>query len=84
MKDRYSSERDVFMLEDDSGRIKLTGGITSAQVLVTGTVVAVLGTQRVGGEIEVEEFGFADFPPQTPHKPGKHSSSLSSFFQFQF
>ena len=71
MKDRYSSDRDVFMLEDDSGRIKLTGNITSTPVLVTGTVVAVLGTQKVGGEIEVEDFGFADFPPQTPHKPGK-------------
>jgi len=61
---RYSSDKETFMLEDDSGRIKLTGPVLASRILVTGIVVAVLGTQKIGGEIEVEEFALPDVPPQ--------------------
>ena len=52
------------MLEDESGRIRLTGSFMSTQLLVTGCIVAVLGTENQDGEFEVIDLKFADLPAQ--------------------
>jgi DNA polymerase delta subunit 2 len=52
------------MLEDDSGRIRLVGNVLKDYFLVTGCIIAVMGTENVNGEFEVIDLKFADLPPQ--------------------
>ena len=66
LRSKYTSDKDSFVLEDDSGRIVLVGDRVRSELLITGIVVGVLGVQRVGGELEVEDFCFAGLAPQRP------------------
>lgn len=52
------------MLEDDSGRIKLVGSVLKDFFMVTGCIIAVMGTENANGEFEVLDLKFADLPPQ--------------------
>lgn len=52
------------MLEDDSGRLRLTGDFLKSNMLVTGCIVAVMGTENASGDFEVIDMKFADLPPQ--------------------
>lgn len=52
------------MLEDDSGRIKLVGDSLKDVPLVTGCIIAVMGTETASGELDVAGVKFADLPPQ--------------------
>ncbi|KAL1958720.1 hypothetical protein VTO42DRAFT_3839 [Malbranchea cinnamomea] len=52
------------MLEDESGRLRLTGTLLQSAVLVTGAVVAVLGTENANGDFEVIDVKVPDLPPQ--------------------
>ncbi|KAK3944202.1 DNA polymerase alpha/epsilon subunit B-domain-containing protein [Diplogelasinospora grovesii] len=64
--DRYytGSGTDSVMLEDDSGRIRLTGPVLEDTFIVTGCIIAVMGTENVNGDFEVIDIKFADLPPQ--------------------
>jgi DNA polymerase delta subunit 2 len=55
---------DAVTLEDESGRIRLVGDFLKDIILVTGCIVAVMGTENVNGELEVIDLKFADLPPQ--------------------
>jgi DNA polymerase delta subunit 2 len=70
------------MLEDDSGRIQLVGDILKSFFLVTGCIIAVMGTENVNGEFEVIDLKFADLAPQPKRwallKPPPPSSSNGS------
>lgn len=57
-------DRDAIMLEDDSGRIRLTGNVLKSVMLVTGCIIAVVGTESANGDFEVIDVKFADLPPQ--------------------
>lgn len=52
------------MLEDESGRLRLTGDILNSFTLVTGCIIAVMGTENASGEFEIIDMKFADLPPQ--------------------
>ncbi|KAI5283155.1 hypothetical protein KEM54_002354 [Ascosphaera aggregata] len=52
------------MLEDESGRIRLTGGIIEKATLVTGAIIAVLGTETKNGDFEVFDIKVPDLAPQ--------------------
>ena len=52
------------MLEDDSGRIKLVGDVLKQVFMVTGCIVAVMGTENSHGEFNVIDLKFADLAPQ--------------------
>lgn len=52
------------MLEDDSGRLRLTGNYLKSVMLVTGCIVAVMGTENANGDFEVIDMKFADLSPQ--------------------
>ncbi|PGH15660.1 hypothetical protein AJ79_02254 [Helicocarpus griseus UAMH5409] len=52
------------MLEDESGRLQLTGTFLQTALLVTGAIVAVLGTENANGEFEVIDVKVPDLPPQ--------------------
>ncbi|KAK3685948.1 DNA polymerase alpha/epsilon subunit B-domain-containing protein [Podospora appendiculata] len=64
--DRYYSEdgKDSVMLEDDSGRIQLVGDVLKDFFMVTGCIVAVMGTENANGEFDVIDIKFADLAPQ--------------------
>ncbi|CAK7273031.1 DNA polymerase delta small subunit Cdc1 [Sporothrix epigloea] len=54
----------AILLEDDSGRIRLVGRALRTVLLVTGCIVAVMGTENEDGELEVLDIAFPDLPPQ--------------------
>jgi DNA polymerase delta subunit 2 len=54
------------MLEDESGRLRLTGGFLRSVLLVTGAIVAVMGTENSDGDFEVLDIRVPDLPRQPP------------------
>ena len=52
------------MLEDDSGRIRLVGAILPSIMLVTGCIIAAMGTENSNGEFEVVDIKIADLARQ--------------------
>ena len=59
-------ERNQVMLEDESGRLRLTGGLLRNVMLVTGAIVAVVGTENKDGDFEVLDIRLPDLPRQPP------------------
>lgn len=55
---------DVAMLEDESGRLRLMGQGLAGEMVVTGTVVCVLGTENRNGDFEVLDVRVPDLAPQ--------------------
>lgn len=66
MPQKYFSDVDdnEIMLEDDSGRIRLAGDLLRSVNLVTGCIVAVMGTENSNGELEIIDIKLPDLPPQ--------------------
>jgi DNA polymerase delta subunit 2 len=52
------------MLEDESGRLRLVGTPLSSEMLVTGCIIAVMGTENANGDFEVVDIKVPDLPPQ--------------------
>ena len=52
------------MLEDESGRIRLIGSPLQTTMLVTGCIVAVMGTENANGDFEVVDVRVPDLPRQ--------------------
>jgi DNA polymerase delta subunit 2 len=52
------------MLEDESGRLRLTGNALRSTHLVTGVIIAALGTETSNGDFDVIDIKVPDFPPQ--------------------
>ncbi|XP_064146343.1 DNA polymerase delta subunit 2 isoform X3 [Loxodonta africana] len=67
-RSKYIHPDDELVLEDELQRIKLEGTI-EVQKLVTGTVLAVLGSVRDDGKFLVQDHCFADLAPQKPVVP---------------
>ncbi|KAK9465219.1 DNA polymerase alpha/epsilon subunit B-domain-containing protein [Lipomyces arxii] len=58
------SEHDSIMLEDESGRLNLTGAALKQELLVTGCVIAVLGSETTDGDFDVIDVRYPDLAPQ--------------------
>lgn len=52
------------MLEDESGRLRLIGPALENEMLVTGCIIAVMGTENANGDFEVVDIKVPDLPPQ--------------------
>lgn len=62
--DKYYSEDDRVMLEDESGRIRLVGDKLKEFNVVTGVIMAALGMETESGEFAVVDVCFAGLAPQ--------------------
>ena len=62
VREKYCSDTDEFWLEDDSGRIKITGDRLKEEIIVSGMIMAVIGNLR--GDFEVLDICIAGLPEQ--------------------
>ncbi|PLB54512.1 DNA polymerase delta subunit 2 [Aspergillus steynii IBT 23096] len=62
--DPSSPESTQIMLEDESGRLRLTGSMLRSTQLATGAIVAVLGTENANGDFESIDIKVPDLPRQ--------------------
>uniref|UniRef100_A0A060T813 DNA-directed DNA polymerase n=1 Tax=Blastobotrys adeninivorans TaxID=409370 RepID=A0A060T813_BLAAD len=62
----FDKESDKIMVEDESGRIEVYGDKVTDAKLVTGVVVALLGTEDSSGGFDVLDLIVAGFCPQVP------------------
>ena len=65
-REKYVSPtgQDQTMLEDESGRLRLIGAALQISMLVTGCIIAVMGTENANGDFEVVDLKYPDLPPQ--------------------
>lgn len=68
VEEKYTDhgDSDVTMLEDESGRVKLVGNKIRSSPLVTGIVVAVLGSEDQEGDFHVIDIKYPGYAPQKP------------------
>ena len=71
------SGQDQIMLEDESGRLHLVGAILQDAMLVTGCIIAVVGTENAGGEFEVLDLKVPDLPLQPQRWDGDDGSAMA-------
>ena len=69
---------DQVMLEDQSGRLRLTGTFLQTTMLVTGCIVAVMGTENADGEFEVVDLKIPDLPRQPQRWERTESAAILS------
>ena len=61
----FSADRESqVMLEDESGRLRLTGQMLKNNLLVTGVIVAALGTENANGDFEILDLHVPELPRQ--------------------
>ncbi|KAL8709645.1 MAG: hypothetical protein Q9225_007418 [Loekoesia sp. 1 TL-2023] len=65
-REKYLSPtgQDQTMLEDESGRLRLIGTPLQLSMLVTGCIIAVMGTENANGDFEVIDMKVPDLPRQ--------------------
>jgi len=65
-REKYLDENGnvTIMIEDESGRIELSGNRVYREGLVTGCVVGVLGSETTGGQFDVVDVCLPEMPPQ--------------------
>lgn len=63
---KYKSDADVVSLEDESGRVEISGHCLNRELLVTGMIVGILGKEVATGVFEAIDVclpGMADQDP---------------------
>ncbi|KDQ21450.1 hypothetical protein BOTBODRAFT_203638 [Botryobasidium botryosum FD-172 SS1] len=72
---KFNSPNDKFMLEDESGRVRLVGEVIEKKAqLVTGVIMGVLGLENSDGDFQVLDLCFPEMAPQK----GLGTSSLQT------
>ncbi|KAM5539096.1 hypothetical protein V8D89_007319 [Ganoderma adspersum] len=68
-KEKFHSDNDSVMIEDESGRICLVGGPISSACLVTGIILGALGIETNNGDFEVVDLCYPGMAPQPTAGP---------------
>ncbi len=65
-REKYISPtgQDQTMLEDESGRLRIIGTPLQTSMLVTGCIIAVMGTENANGEFEIIDLKYPDLARQ--------------------
>ncbi|KEF53671.1 DNA polymerase delta subunit 2 [Exophiala aquamarina CBS 119918] len=64
-KSYFSADGETqIMLEDESGRLRLAGAMLKNTLLVTGVIIAALGTENANGDFEVLDMHIPELPRQ--------------------
>ncbi|KAJ5142909.1 DNA polymerase alpha/epsilon subunit B [Penicillium bovifimosum] len=63
------------MMEDESGRLRLTGNFLRSTQLATGAIIAALGTENANGDFEVIDIKLPDLAPQSQRWEGNAPES---------
>eukprot|EP00842_Homolaphlyctis_polyrhiza_P000793 jgi/Hompol1/1714/HPOL_000253-RA len=66
VKEKYTSANDKVLMEDESGRINITGDVIKRHPILTGIVLAILGSENEQGEFQAIDLCYASFEPQRP------------------
>jgi DNA polymerase delta subunit 2 len=74
---RKNDGTDLIVLEDESGRLPITGKFLSDHLLCTGCIVGALGTENKDGEFEIIAIEPVDLPVQ-PQRWELHNKSLAA------
>ncbi|MCJ1309143.1 hypothetical protein MMC25_002798 [Agyrium rufum] len=79
-REKYVSPNgeDKVMLEDESGRLRLTGTYLQTMLLVTGCIVAVMGTENANGDFEIIDLKVPDLPRQPERWERDESAAILS------
>lgn len=77
---KYCSPNDKVFLEDEQGRILIEGDLKLNALLVTGTIVGILGTQNQLGEFLAVDVCYPSLPPQVPRVISESSQSKKIAF----
>ncbi|KAI9750570.1 MAG: hypothetical protein M4579_006420 [Chaenotheca gracillima] len=79
-REKYRSPNglDQIMLEDESGRLRLIGVPISTELLVTGCIIAIMGTENANGDFEVIDLRVPDLPRQPQRWESYDSAGLTS------
>lgn len=77
---RFFSQNDSFILEDESGRMKLVGDIFKRELITTGMIVAVLGSEDQSGDFHVIDICFPELAIQKPIPPPANSEDAYVVF----
>jgi DNA polymerase delta subunit 2 len=66
-REKYTSDQDSILLEDESGRIALAGDKLKEELLTTGMIVGILGQENRDGSFTVIDIAYpAAMDPQRP------------------
>lgn len=82
VKTYADSDLDELYLEDESGRVQLTGELLKNTILVTGVVMGVLGVQLTPGVLSVVDIVYAFPSAQKPSREAKGKIALVSGLEF--
>lgn len=63
-REKFYSDNDSIMLEDESGRICLVGERINSACLVTGVILGALGAETASGDFEVIDLCYPGMAPQ--------------------
>lgn len=63
-REKFYSDEDSIMLEDESGRICLVGDRIRSACLVTGVILGALGIETHNGDFEVVDLCYPGMAPQ--------------------
>ncbi|CEP14882.1 hypothetical protein [Parasitella parasitica] len=77
--DKYKSDADIVSLEDESGRVEISGSCLDRELLVTGMIVGILGKEIATGAFEAIDVclpGMADQDP-LPAQVADHSKFVA-------
>jgi DNA polymerase delta subunit 2 len=66
------------MMEDESGRLRLTGNFLRTTQLATGAIVAALGTENANGDFEVVDIKLPDLAPQPQRWEGSSQNGIDN------